>query len=142
MYIHNVTGTYDPNLNTYAVMDAVFAFAYALKTWHKAVCPNDLNVCKKLRDANTEELMPYLLNVTFKGMLSSKLGACWFKCTSHCLISVQQIHLVLDHTGTIHLKPHDRLKLSRSFTMEIKMPFKPSHIATQRSMQNVRMNFV
>ena len=55
------------------------SFAYALKTWHKAVCPNDLNVCKKLRDANTEELMPYLLNVTFKGMLSSKLDACWFK---------------------------------------------------------------
>ncbi|XP_052759954.1 metabotropic glutamate receptor 3-like [Mya arenaria] len=61
-------GTYNRNLNTYAVMDAVYAFAYALKAWHEGVCGTiDNTICYELQEAKAEDLMTkgYLKNVSF-----------------------------------------------------------------------------
>ncbi|XP_045162922.2 metabotropic glutamate receptor 6-like isoform X2 [Mercenaria mercenaria] len=58
---------YRKNNNTYAVMDAVFAFAHALKSLHKAKCQGK-GMCTDLVLTKTEELMPYLKKVNFTGL--------------------------------------------------------------------------
>ncbi len=64
------TGKYHRNQNTYSTMDAVYAFAYALKEWHRRLCGQMKGVCTAMKEANPEDLMlqGYLKNVTFKGM--------------------------------------------------------------------------
>ena len=56
------------NMNTYAVMDAVYAFAYALRDLHTAKCGNkDMNHCTKSLLQDGQDLMTYLKEVKFNG---------------------------------------------------------------------------
>ncbi|XP_052228969.1 metabotropic glutamate receptor-like [Dreissena polymorpha] len=61
-------GKYQRNQNTYSTMDAVYAFAYALKEWHRRLCGQMKGVCTAMKEAKPEDLMlqGYLKNVTFK----------------------------------------------------------------------------
>ncbi|KAH3780002.1 hypothetical protein DPMN_157811 [Dreissena polymorpha] len=61
-------GKYQRNQNTYATMDAVYAFAYALKEWHRSLCGQMKVVCPAMNEAKPEDLrlQGYLKNVTFK----------------------------------------------------------------------------
>jgi hypothetical protein len=57
-------------MNTYAVMDAVYAFAHALRDLHTVLCGKDKkNICPELKSIEAEKLMPYLKNVIFTGEL-------------------------------------------------------------------------
>lgn len=63
-------GTYQKNLNSYAVMDAVYAFAHALRAWHTHLCPGTKKLCDKLKDAQVDQIMGYLKKVNFTGKFS------------------------------------------------------------------------
>ena len=50
-----------------SAMDAVYVFAYALDAIHKQKCPDESNVCERMRNISGEEMLEYLRNVSFVG---------------------------------------------------------------------------
>ncbi|KAL4221390.1 hypothetical protein ACF0H5_019648 [Mactra antiquata] len=63
-----LSGAYVKNKNTYAVMDAVYAFAHALKALHNDKCGYEKGVCEAMENIYAEQLKPYLLQVNFTGI--------------------------------------------------------------------------
>lgn len=59
-------GIYRKYKNTYGIMDAVYAFAYALKSLHYDYCGETHTVCPAMANIEADNLWPYLLNVSFR----------------------------------------------------------------------------
>lgn len=64
--ISKCLGTYDKNTNTYPVMEAVYAFAYAIKKWHSELC-NETGLCDAMNAADISNLTQFLESVNFTG---------------------------------------------------------------------------
>ena len=50
------------------VMDAVFAFAHALKDMHQDYCGGRPGLCQKMKQRDVGSLLRFLKNVSFQGM--------------------------------------------------------------------------
>lgn len=65
-------------------MDAVYAFAYAIRSLHSDKCGNTKKACQELESIEAEHLKPYLEKVNFTGntrSLGSQDPADSFGCT-------------------------------------------------------------
>uniref|UniRef100_A0A8C4WV94 Receptor ligand binding region domain-containing protein n=1 Tax=Eptatretus burgeri TaxID=7764 RepID=A0A8C4WV94_EPTBU len=49
------------------VMDAVYAIAHALHRMHKDLCPNETNLCDRMKPINGSMLLHYIRSVNFTG---------------------------------------------------------------------------
>ena len=103
--LHKITlisGTYRPNLNTYATIDAVYVFAHALYAIHRDRCQGRSGVCAELENVTGQELMGYMKNVTFTGKM-------------HCILSYSS-------------SPKFTATLFKLMTLILSRPFTPMFI--------------